>query len=111
MTKELPEPLYLKYGARVAADKPSRHRQAAADALMICPKCRENDCMACPDRLLLLVGRDPVCTCKRNGHEDAISGEPRRVQVTDPMTGDIYGPGGRVAEGSLEQSPEADSDR
>lgn len=80
------------YGARAASAR--RHSQQPSDDMMKCPSCRENNCTGCPDKLLLLVGRSPVCTCKREGHDDAINGEPRRVQVQDPMTGDIYGPAG-----------------
>lgn len=60
---------------------------------MNCPACRLGNCIECPDRIFLILRKDPVCTCKKAGHEDAISGEPRNVQVVDPFTEDIHGPG------------------
>lgn len=110
--RRLPELMFGDtYGARVASVNSRSHRQRVARDLMKCPSCRENNCAGCPDKIFLILGKEPVCTCTREGHADAINGEPRRAQVIDPLTGDIYGPGGKVAtgeEGSLEQSPEAD---
>lgn len=99
------------YGARVASANPRGHGQQTAKDLMRCPSCRENNCAGCLDKIFLILGKEPVCTCEREGHDDAINGEPRRAQVIDPLTGDIYGPGGKVAtnqQESLEQSPQAD---
>lgn len=47
----------------------------------------------CPDKIFLILGKDTVCTCKKSGHEDAITGEPRRNQIQDPFTGDVHAPG------------------
>jgi hypothetical protein len=58
-----------------------------------CPACRSGECVNCPDRTFLLLGKEPVCTCKRTDHNDKIAGEPRIQQVEDPFTGDIHGPG------------------
>lgn len=60
---------------------------------MLCPNCREGKCTECVDRLRMIYRDDPICTCKRGGHQDAMQGEPRRQQIQDPLTGDVYGPG------------------
>jgi hypothetical protein len=109
---KLPEVLFGDtYGGRAASANPRGHGQQSADILLTCSNCRENKCPACPDKLLLLAGRNRVCTCKREGHDDAVNGEPRRSQFVDPISGDIYGPGGIVAqqEVALEYPPETDS--
>ena len=108
---ELPDSLFpSRYGARVAADKPRGHRQGTNPAMMHCPACREGNCVKCPDRIFLILRKEPVCTCKRAGHDDAISGEPRTNQVQDPFTGDIHGPAAivRSETGEVEYPSSAD---
>lgn len=70
-----------------------KHSQKPSDGMMTCPHCRDGRCEDCVDRLLLLARKDPMCTCKKSGHYDAVRGEPRRQQVLDPFTGDVHGPG------------------
>lgn len=93
----LPETLFDKrYGAQVASASPRGHPQRVPGDLLKCPNCRDNRCGECPDKVLMLLQRNRVCTCEREGHLDAITGEPRRAQIVDPISGDIYGPGGSV---------------
>lgn len=93
------------YGGQVASRAPKGHGQETAPALMNCPECRAGNCEGCPDRVFLILGKDPICTCGKAGHQDAIAGEPRRLQVEDPFTGDVHGPGLKVSkEGVVERT-------
>lgn len=58
-----------------------------------CPECRNGACQNCPDRILLILGRDLVCSCTKANHQELVSGEPRLQQIEDPFTGDVHGPG------------------
>lgn len=65
---------------------------------MTCPECVKGNCQNCVDRLRLIYRDDRICTCQKSDHGDAMQGEARRVQVQDPMTGDVYGPGLKVTQ-------------
>jgi hypothetical protein len=99
----LPPPLYFSQtaGGRAALEGKGRagHSQKIDDRLMTCPNCNEGNCTECVDRLRMLYRQDRICTCSKSGHEDAMMGEPRRVQIEDPFTGDIHGPDLRVTKG------------
>lgn len=84
------------YGGRVASEGKGGHRQEVDKRLLDCPSCRGGNCSNCADRVLVLLGRDRVCSCGRSTHEDAINGEPRINQVEDPFTGDVHAPGAIV---------------
>lgn len=98
--KELPEPLFGDtFGGRAALDGAGggrKHDQKVADAMMACPNCRNGNCGNCVDKVLLILQKDPTCTCKKSGHADAVQGEARLNQIKDPETSDVYGPGLKV---------------
>jgi len=56
---------------------------------------------------MILRRKDPICSCKKAGHQDAVSGEARLVQVEDPFTGDVHGPAAIITvEGAVEYKEE-----
>lgn len=67
---------------------------------MQCPSCKRGECEKCPNVLLEAVGRSPVCTCTRKGHNGT---EPNEVQITDPFTGAVHAPGLVVTESGAVQ--------
>jgi hypothetical protein len=73
---------------------------------MHCPACREGNCNSCPDKVMILLGKERICTCKRSGHDDLVNGEPRTQQVQDPFTEDIHAPGliVKAESGALERT-------
>lgn len=94
---ELPEPLFWETtGGKAAMEGAGggrKHSQKPADALMICPNCKNGKCEGCVDKVRLILRDDPICTCKKSGHSDAVNGEARLRQIRDPETSDVYGPG------------------
>lgn len=99
MTKEedLPDSLFLEtIGGRAAmsgAGGGGKHVQKAGGAMMTCSSCVSGLCENCVDRLRLVYSDNPICSCRKGGHEDAVTGEPRRQQILDPETNSIHTPG------------------
>lgn len=67
-----------------------RHDQRIQPRHMTCSNCIVGFCENCVDVFRYLAGNtDPICQCKRRGHD----GEPVNNQIKDPETGTVYGPG------------------
>lgn len=67
----------------------AKHDQRPDKRLMQCVPCKNDNCSGCVDVTLILLGREPICTCERKKH----GGEPRDNQVRDPFSGTVVGPG------------------
>lgn len=72
----------------------SKHSQKSEPKYMVCSECVRDCCELCVNVSLILLGRNEICECKKQGH----NGEPRDQQVLDPETGAVHAPGLTITE-------------
>lgn len=75
-----------------------KHDQRPAQYLMVCPRCKEDKCEECVDRLRAIYASNLLCKCSRKLHNEKMSGEPILNQIRDPETGAVYAPGLEVSQ-------------